>query len=146
MGHSHARRSRDGLLRCVAFPRVKAAATGVPQWLAGTSTQSGHWHAPNGKDDLVSNRLYIGKIVFNRQRFIKDPLTGRRQARPNPSSEWLEKEVSELAMPLELFDAVQHRRKPLLLGDAYAANPPGQNVTCCHLFAPRHSSGIFFFL
>jgi hypothetical protein len=55
MGNSHARRSRDGLLRCVAFPRVKAAATGVPQWLAGTSTQSGHWHAPNGKDDLVSN-------------------------------------------------------------------------------------------
>jgi hypothetical protein len=63
------------------------------EWSA--STINGSRKRLNG---IINNRLYIGKIVYNRQRFIKDPLTGRRQARPNPSSEWLEIEVPELAM------------------------------------------------
>ena len=64
--------------------------------------------AQNG---IINNRLYIGKIVYNRQRFIKDPVTGRRQARPNLPSEWLEQEVPELAiLPFELFEAAQRRR------------------------------------
>jgi hypothetical protein len=45
------------------------------------------------------------------QRFIKDPVTGRRQARPNLPSEWLEQDVSEFAIvPLDLFEAAQLRR------------------------------------
>ena len=33
---------------------------------------------------LVNNELYIGRLVWNRQRFLKDPSTGRRVARLNP--------------------------------------------------------------
>ena len=33
---------------------------------------------------LINNELYIGKLVWNRQQFIKNPDTGRRQARLNP--------------------------------------------------------------
>lgn len=40
--------------------------------------------------------MYIGRIVWNRQRFIKDPETGKRQARPNPAAEWIIQEVTEL--------------------------------------------------
>jgi hypothetical protein len=60
---------------------------------------------------VPSCRLYIGKIVYNRQPFIKDPVTARRQARPNLPSEWLEQEVPVLAIvPLDLFEAAQRRR------------------------------------
>ncbi|MGE5515169.1 MAG: recombinase zinc beta ribbon domain-containing protein [Bacteroidota bacterium] len=34
--------------------------------------------------------------MWNRQRFVKDPDTGRRQARPNPESEWIVQQVPEL--------------------------------------------------
>lgn len=83
----------------VAAPRGRA-------WNA--STINGSRKRLNG---IINNRLYTGRIVYNRQRFIKDPLTGLRQARPNPPSEWLEKDVPDLAIvPLELFEAAQARR------------------------------------
>jgi hypothetical protein len=34
--------------------------------------------------------------VWNRQRFLKDPDTGKRVARANPPSEWITKDVPEL--------------------------------------------------
>ena len=80
--------------------------------------RGGEWNAStiNGSrkrlNGIINNQLYVGRIVYNRQRFIKDPLSGRRQARPNPSSEWLEKDVPELAIvPAELFEAAQSRRR-----------------------------------
>jgi hypothetical protein len=37
---------------------------------------------------ILNNELYIGRLVYNRQRFVKDPDTGRRQARLNPRTDW----------------------------------------------------------
>ena len=86
--------------------RERIAAPRGREWNA--STINGSRKRQNG---IINNRLYIGKIVYNRQRFIKDPVTGRRQARPNLPSEWIEQEVPELAIvPLELFEAAQRRR------------------------------------
>jgi DNA invertase Pin-like site-specific DNA recombinase len=61
------------------------------QWNA--STLNGSRKRANG---ILSNSLYTGRITYNRQRFIKDPTTGKRQARPNPRSEWLTGELPEL--------------------------------------------------
>src|SRR3984893_3249956 len=45
---------------------------------------------------MLNNELYIGRMVWNRQRFVKDPDTGKRLARLNPPSEWITKDVPEL--------------------------------------------------
>ncbi len=45
---------------------------------------------------ILNNELYLGRILYNRQRFLKDPETGKRIARPNPEHEWATKEVPEL--------------------------------------------------
>jgi site-specific DNA recombinase len=45
---------------------------------------------------LLNNELYIGRLVWNRQRFVKDPDTGKRLARLNPPTEWITKDVPEL--------------------------------------------------
>ena len=45
---------------------------------------------------ILRNELYIGRLVWNRQRFIKDPATGKRVSRPNPPSEWIVEDVPEL--------------------------------------------------
>jgi hypothetical protein len=45
---------------------------------------------------ILHNELYIGRLVWNRQRFLKDPDTGKRVARMNPPSQWITKDVPEL--------------------------------------------------
>ncbi|PIO99673.1 recombinase family protein [Pleomorphomonas carboxyditropha] len=67
------------------------AAPGGGEW--GFSTINGNVKRGNG---ILNNEMYIGKLVWNRQRFIKDPDTGKRQARLNPESEWIVQDVPEL--------------------------------------------------
>ena len=56
--------------------------------------------------------MYIGKIVWNRQRFVKDPNTGKRQARPNPEEEWVIQEAPELRILDDyLWNAVKARQE-----------------------------------
>ncbi|WP_268740644.1 recombinase zinc beta ribbon domain-containing protein [Novosphingobium beihaiensis] len=55
--------------------------------------------------------MYVGKIVWNRQRFVKAPDTGKRQARPNPEEEWVIQDVPELRiLDDELWEAVKARQ------------------------------------
>ena len=62
----------------------------------------------------MNNELYIGRLIWNRQRFIKDPDTGRRQSRPNPEGDWIIHEVPELRIVDEvLWQAVKDRQAGL---------------------------------
>src|SRR5262249_37358446 len=71
---------------------------GVPsprggQWNA--STINGNRRRRNG---ILNNDLYTGRITYNRQRFVKDPETGKRTARLNPERQWVMREVPRLAI------------------------------------------------
>jgi len=77
----------------------------------GPSTIYGNWRRGTG---ILNNDLYVGRLVWNRQHFVKDPTTGRRQARPNPESEWIIEDVPELRIvPQDLWDAVKERQKDM---------------------------------
>jgi site-specific DNA recombinase len=45
---------------------------------------------------IINNELYIGRLIWNRQRYVKDPSTGRRVSRLNPASKWIVTDVPEL--------------------------------------------------
>ena len=57
------------------------------------STIYGNWRRGTG---ILNNELYIGKMVWNRQHFVKDPQTGKRQARLNPEEKWVTQSVPDL--------------------------------------------------
>ncbi|WP_424988967.1 recombinase family protein [Microbulbifer sp. S227A] len=60
---------------------------------------------------LLNNELYIGRLVWNRLRYIKDPDTGRRVSRLNDPSEWTIKDVQDLRIVDDaLWDAVKGRQ------------------------------------
>ena len=44
---------------------------------------------------ILRNDLYVGSLVWNKQRYVKDPTTGKRLARPNPKDQWVIEEVWE---------------------------------------------------
>jgi site-specific DNA recombinase len=77
----------------------------------GQSTINGNRRRGTG---ILNNELYIGQLVWNRQRFIKDPATGKRVTRLNPESEWVHKDVPALRnVDQALWDAAKARQKDL---------------------------------
>ena len=77
----------------------------------GPSTLFGNVKRGNG---VLNNELYIGRLVWNRQRFLKDPETGKRVARLNPEDEWIVQEVPELRiLDDDLWQAVKARQKEI---------------------------------
>ncbi len=78
------------------------------------SPRGGQWNAStiNGnrrrRIGILNNELYLGRIIYNRQRFLKDPETGKRIARPNPQHEWIAREVPKLRIiEDDLWERVQ---------------------------------------
>ena len=87
----------------------------------GPSTIHGN---PKRGTGILNNELYIGRLVWNRLRYMKDPDTGKRVSRPNPESEWVVQEVPDLRIvDQDLWDAVKKRQKSL----SFDTSPPGSN-------------------
>jgi DNA invertase Pin-like site-specific DNA recombinase len=74
--------NRDG----VAPPRGRA-------WNA--STINGNSQRGTG---ILHNELYVGRLVWNKVRMVKNPDTGRRVSRPNLKEVWHTAEVPDLAI------------------------------------------------
>jgi site-specific DNA recombinase len=65
---------------------------------------------PQRGSGILRNDIYIGRQIWNRQRFITDPNTGREIARLNPESEWIISELPELRIvPQHLWERAQMR-------------------------------------
>ncbi|MEZ0468782.1 resolvase, partial [Phaeobacter sp. SYSU ZJ3003] len=79
------------------------------QW--GASTIHGNRERGTG---ILNNQLYIGRQIWNRLRYIKDPQTGKRVSRLNPESDWVITTVPELRIIDDtLWEAVKSRQGAL---------------------------------
>ncbi len=91
-------------------------ATGIPcpsGQLWADTTIRGHVKRGTG---LLNNELYIGKLVWNRLRYLKNPQTGKRVSRINPTSEWIVTEVPDLRIVDDaLWDAVKKRQEAIAI-------------------------------
>lgn len=76
---------------------------------------------------ILNNELYIGQMVWNKMRYIKNPDTGKQTGRDNPKREWIRVAVPDLRIvPDELWDAVKARQKQLTHNspELWATNRP----------------------
>ena len=86
----------------------------------GPSTINGNRDRGTG---ILNNELYIGRLVWNRLCYIKNPNTGKRVSRLNPESEWIVKEVPDLRIvDQELWDQAKARQGSLDSIKAYNCN------------------------
>jgi len=66
---------------------------------------------PEAGTGILNAEVYIGREVWNRRRFTKDPDTGKRKAILRPRSEWIVREVPEKKIiTMELWEAVKRRQ------------------------------------
>jgi DNA invertase Pin-like site-specific DNA recombinase len=85
---------------------------GIPAPFGGKWSPSTLYGNAKRGTGLLNNELYVGRLVWNRQRFVKNPDTGKRVARMNPRSEWIVKEVPELRIVADdLWSAAKERQE-----------------------------------
>ena len=90
---------------------------GIPSPRARKRRTPGGW-CPTGIREMLYNERYVGRIVWNRAKFVKVPGTNRRVARPRPESEWHRVAAPELRIVSdELWQRVQDRLR--WLRDSY---------------------------
>ena len=66
---------------------------------------------------ILNNELYIGRLVWNRQHYVKDPRTGRRVSRRNDPETWIIEEVPDLRIiEDELWERVKTRQAEIDAG------------------------------
>ncbi|MCK1699926.1 recombinase family protein [Bradyrhizobium sp. 146] len=107
--------------RTIAFELNRNGQPGPQGAEWGPSTIHGN---PKRGVGILNNELYVGRLVWNRLRYLKDPDTGKRVSRLNPESEWVIQEVPELRIvDQEMWDAVKTRQQTL----AYEPSAPGEN-------------------
>ena len=95
--------------RKIAFGLNEDGICGPTNKAWGPSTINGNVTRGTG---ILNNELYIGRLVWNRLRYIKNPDTGKRISRLNPEGEWIIKELPELQIvPNELWDQVKNRQQ-----------------------------------
>ncbi len=89
----------------------------------GDSSIRGHAKKGTG---ILNNELYIGRQVWGRQRFVKDPATGRRVARMNPAGSEVVVEVPHLRIvDDELWQSAKARQGEVArpTSDPHVTNP-----------------------
>ncbi len=93
------------------FIAKKLNEDGIPcpsgkEW--GASTIYGNRQRGTG---ILNNELYIGQLVWNRLRYIKNPDTGKRVSRLNDEKDWIRKDVPELRIiDQALWDKVKEKQ------------------------------------
>jgi DNA invertase Pin-like site-specific DNA recombinase len=76
---------------------------------------------------ILNCELYVGVILWNRQRQLKDPNTGRRVLRLNPESVWVRKDAPALRIVSdELWTAAKARQAEL--AEIYKSNIEGSRL------------------
>jgi site-specific DNA recombinase len=75
---------------------------------------------------ILNNELYVGRLVWNRLRYVKNPDTGKRVSRLNPETEWMRKEVPQLRIVSdELWADAKQRQELGRHAVRTAGNPVG---------------------
>ncbi len=99
-------------MRAIAH-RLNAQAVAFPAAPTRRGVKRKGW-AQSAVRVILLNEKYRGQWIFGRRAFIKDPVSGRRRARPRPRSEWQITEQSDLRLIREeLWQAVQTRFEQL---------------------------------
>lgn len=78
----------------------------------GTRWASSCIHGQKGRGSgILNNQLYRGLIVWNKNRMLVNPRTGKRVSRCNPESEWVRTEARHLRIVSDaLWDAVETKK------------------------------------
>ncbi len=83
-------------------------------WHRSVRRKDGYWLIST-LNPLLQNERYVGRIVWNRSTWVKDPDSGRRTRRERPESEWVATDCPAL-VEADVWGRVQQRLKERATG------------------------------
>jgi site-specific DNA recombinase len=93
-------------------------ASGVPSpgamWKRSERRRDGRWLIST-LNAMLQNERYVGRLVWNKSQWVKDPDSGRRVRRERPESEWTTTECPAL-VDAAIWDKVQVRMRERATG------------------------------
>jgi site-specific DNA recombinase len=99
-------------MRAIAH-RLNAEAVTFPAARTRRGAKRKGW-AQSAVRVILLNNKYRGQWIFGRRVFFKDPVSGRRRARPRPQSDWQVTEHVDIRLiPDDLWQTVQARFQQL---------------------------------
>ena len=97
--------------RSIAWDLNKEGIPGPQGAEWGPSTIHGN---PKRGVGILNNELYVGRLIWNRLRYVKDPDTGKRVSRLNPEIDWMIRDVPEMRIvEQEAWDQAKARQQNL---------------------------------
>ena len=83
---------------------------GIASPRGGTWAVSAIYGCAKKGSGVLNNELYVGRYIWNRSQWVKDPDTGKRQRTDRPQAEWSVMDVPELRIvDQEVWSVVQAR-------------------------------------
>ncbi|MEO0958666.1 MAG: recombinase family protein [Pseudomonadota bacterium] len=74
---------------------------------------------------ILNNELYVGRLVWNRLTYVKNPDTGKRISRLNAESAWVTQDVPELRLIDDALWEKVKERQGTMRASKHADNDPG---------------------
>jgi DNA invertase Pin-like site-specific DNA recombinase len=105
------RRFADGeTMKAIATDlNEREVASPGADWQRKKRRKDGKWLV-SALHAILHNELYIGRVIYNRREFRKDPDTGKRTCTERPRSEWIEHDDARLAIiDRQVFKRAQAR-------------------------------------
>ena len=97
--------------KAIAVQLNKEGVAGPSGKTWGPSTIYGNRERGTG---IINNELYVGRLIWNRLRYVKDPQTGKRISKLNEEQDWIIQVVPDLRIiDEELWHAVRNRQGSL---------------------------------
>lgn len=128
----------DGVApRAIAFALNREGIPGPRGSAWAQSTINGNRQRGTG---ILNNEIYVGRLVWNRLEYRKDPDTGKRVSRLNPETDWRVVDVPGLRIvPPELWDAAKARQHALDAGLEKKRDPDkNRRSGICGTRRPQH--------
>lgn len=78
----------EALLQIVSSLNQRGVPSPGATWNRAKRRQDARWLV-SAVHEMLRNERYLGRVVWNRSKWVKDPETGIRQRRERPRSEWI---------------------------------------------------------
>jgi site-specific DNA recombinase len=91
---------------------------------------------------ILNNELYIGRLVWNRLRYVKNPDTRKRVSRLNAEPDWMRKDVPQLRIVTDELWADAKDRQNISRRAVRAAGNPGGARRPKYLFSGLTKCGV----
>lgn len=129
----------EGMHSIVTDLNARGIASPGAEWDRKKRRRDGRWLV-SALHAILTNERYVGRVVWNRSAWIKDPDSGKRTRRERPQSEWIvNKGPALIDVETWRLTSVRLKERAVVYGGARGGGPRYllSGILCCQICGAR---------